>query len=406
MAIVILHNVLWCATDVLSRQLWDPSTSIPMLLEEYYSGFGAAADVVRAYWEFWQRVTVGAFGSNKAAATMKTYSGLNHKMTYVAAAYNESVFATAAHLLAAAGKLAGVRDGPKIQVLQEGLKHGLLTWRAYVATLNSTYCSSLVRGKSCDEGYVGGGLDKGGGYAEACTCDVRALMSAARTLSAYRESIRNSKAVNVFWTSWAEMNDGKAQDCNPCFGGYTGVHLAKFAGNLNVTTALSVSRWYLRFDPSNAGQTDRWFEPDFKLNQSEWHDESRIDMGWGFSRAGKAWASAHHGRSYTGIGWYRLQFRLPQEASELPRAIAFTIGRRDNPDSMRVYLNGSFATGSVKTWLNGHELGTIDAHVASATPRVALACTDASWHSSTHGIQTIVLRVNGSDGLSGRLWLL
>ena len=31
-----------------------------------------------------------------------------------------------------------------------------------------------------------------------------------------------SAAVNVFWTSWAELDEGKAQDCNPCFGGYTG----------------------------------------------------------------------------------------------------------------------------------------------------------------------------------------
>jgi hypothetical protein len=228
---------------VLSRQLWDPKAAdVAALTAEYYSGFGGAAQAVRRYWEYWEVVTLQR-ASPAAMVTMAAYSGLKHDMTYSSAAYNETAFGTASALLGAAEATAATAaDKGRVALLQSGLQHGLLTWRAYYATLNSTVCPGVEDpDTACDEGYVGGGLDKGGGYAEACTCEVSALLAAARALQAYRASIATSQAVNVYWTSWAEMDAGKAQDCNPCFGGYTGAHLAKFAGGLNASVALSVA---------------------------------------------------------------------------------------------------------------------------------------------------------------------
>ena len=364
---------------------------------------------MRAYWSYIEALTTQGFGSAEAVATMATYHGLAPKMTLAAAAYNESSFAYAGSLLdAAEAKAASESERAKLTVMRQGLHHGLLTWRAYYATLNATNCTGLLPGVPCDEGYVGGGLDKGGGYAEACTCDVRQLLAAARALATFRKTIMASAAVNVFWTSWAELNQGKAQDCNPCFGGYTGVHLAAFAGDLDASVALSVSRWSLRFDPEDRGRSAQppWSSPHLKLNRSQWVDESRVDYGWGNNRAGIAWSSAHGGKAYRGVGWYRLQFRLPP-LQQPPQGLAFSRGRRDNPDKMQlVQPNSTWASGETSVWLNGRSLGVVSAAAAASAPTHTLAVPAAIWAAADGGLHTLALRVDGDDGLLGRLWLV
>lgn len=335
-------------------------------------------------------------------ATMAGYHGLSPKMTLAAAAFNESVFDQADALLRVAAVAAAARpaDAARVAVLEQGRQHGLLTWRAFRATLNTTVCtSSLKRGAPCDEGYVGGGLDKGGGYAEACTCDVRALLAAARALAVFRRQLAASQAINVFWTQYNEMMEGKALGCNPCFGGYTGVHLAEFAHDLNASIALSVSRWFVRFDPTNIGKRQRWWAA--TTNDTGWHSETRIDMLWNASKAGAAYSAANDGKDFVGAGWYRLKFRLPW-LPERPSAIGFSRGERVRHTMQLLPPTGAWALGDVTAWLNGQQLGTVAATEAAVRRTLELPVPGTAW---VAGVQTLVLLVNGS-GLSGRLWLV
>jgi len=99
-----------------------PQTDIEELLGEYYSGFGPAAETVRAYFDYWERFTTAMLGREDLP------EGITNWSRYARDAYRmfpaEALAAGAAILDRAAAQVAGQEPfAARVQFLQTGLEH-------------------------------------------------------------------------------------------------------------------------------------------------------------------------------------------------------------------------------------------------------------------------------------------
>ena len=90
--------------------------------------------------------------------------------------------------------------------------------------------------------------------------------------------------------------------------------------------------WLFRADPDGIGETQRWFGQ--SVDTADWRD-FEVPGVWNEGRdAGVAW-------NYSGLGWFRREFHVPEEWRDAPIRLRF----------LGVYLIAD-------VWLNGEPLGT------------------------------------------------
>jgi|EP01046_Picozoa_sp_COSAG06_P020878 hypothetical protein len=180
-----------------ARMHWAPERTDPAhILSEYYSGFGAASSAVEDYVEYWTDWTSSTFTSNitrtrieNLTRAISKQAGTSHGWyKNIAFVYLGSVFDQADALLEAARQAcssntqntspAGASCVQRVEFLSNGCKHGRLVAEAINAT------------NQAGEDIPGRGLNRTG---------IAMVMKAAAELSAFREQVAPSGAVNVMW---------------------------------------------------------------------------------------------------------------------------------------------------------------------------------------------------------------
>jgi hypothetical protein len=233
----------------------DPQT----VLAEYYSGFGPAAEQVRAYFDHW-------------AAQSKTISphlhgGWHEYIPIMHELWTPEMFAEGARLLGQAVQAtegAGVY-ADRVAFLLQGLEHARLT--AEVSRV----------------------------FAEASGLEgVAAQINAMARLNEFRNGLEDTNVANLVLLPWLERR-------------YWEVWPTEELRGREVISTLP-TEWKLRWDPEEVGRDQRWFDP--ALDATDWLDV-RVDSAWEKQPVGAAWRE-EHGRDYDGLAFYRVSFEVPE----------------------------------------------------------------------------------------------
>ena len=151
---------------VLARMLWDTDANVEELLDEFYESFGPMKDVVKEYYQYWERFTV-RLGNDKGFFERKRADRLRAYPKF----YTESVFQQAETILARAKPLlpeATADQRERFRNVELGLEHG----RLLVAALRDGRISNGPEGKR---------------------------------LLAFRRQIASRNVLNVYWITSKEM---------------------------------------------------------------------------------------------------------------------------------------------------------------------------------------------------------
>lgn len=277
---------------LLTRLQWHPDWPHDRILDEYYEAFGPAAEQVRAYWEYWERIS-DERGKlvPELAAEWEVPSSWADFVRICGFVFTAEHYAQAARLLAAAREAAAgdERALARLEFLAAGLEDARLTAEAARAW-------ARVRE----------------------TGDEAALVAAVQALDRHRaEVVAPLGALNVDQCAWAE---NRSWD-RPL---YAALEKAKLVASLPL-------QWLLRWDPERVGRDERWFA---QPGPDEQWLPVRTDAPWERQEVGKAW-EAEHGAPYDGWAWYRISFEVPEDA---PSRLALLFGAVD--ESAWVWLNG------------------------------------------------------------------
>ena len=163
----------WATTGptyyVLARMLWDTGADVDQILDEYYDSFGPMKDVVKDYYDYWEKFTV-ELGNNKRFMGLKRPERLRAYRTI----YSENVLRRAEKILARAKPLlqeATKQERKRFENIVLGQQHG----RLLAAALADGKTSTGVAGKQ---------------------------------LMQFRRKIAPRNVINVYWTTSKEIRYG------------------------------------------------------------------------------------------------------------------------------------------------------------------------------------------------------
>lgn len=119
------------------RLSWQPDLDIDEVLAEYYSGFGPAADHVRAYFDYWEDYSLTSGGSAYRSA-YGLFSPIRANIHYP-----EDAFEPAANYLDRALEAARADANPefaqRVEFLRLGMEHALLASRMFATLEGESY---------------------------------------------------------------------------------------------------------------------------------------------------------------------------------------------------------------------------------------------------------------------------
>ena len=162
--------------------------------------------------------------------------------------------------------------------------------------------------------------------------------------------------------------------------GITGIGLVLDAQGLEPAAALPALGWGFALDPKNQGRGGRWFAPAGAKAHFSTSLDVKVLSGWNSTKEVRVWEAIHHGQRYRGAAWYRLHFRCTGGACGTSGVAVGNLPKQ----------------AQVSVWLNGKPLAP-----SSASPAVF---GGSAAHPGAEN--TVVLCVNGTAGLQGRLWLV
>jgi hypothetical protein len=233
------------------RMQVDGTTPVEQILDDFYGGFGPAADAVRAYFDHWKQVSDAV-----------TQSGPWHTFYPSAPAiFTAPVMQRGDALLAAAEQAADGDEAAarKVDFLRTGLTDVMLTLEAQAAHVEF----------------------KKSGNSEQ-------LVSALTALDRFRAAHEHKWYSNVGYTAWAENRTWDRS-------------LVKEARPENKPLPKT---WKFQWDPEDEGVAGKWFADD--LAEAGWLDIA-VGSAWERQPVGLKW-KAEHGTDYNGFAWYRNRF--------------------------------------------------------------------------------------------------
>jgi len=257
------------------RPLEDPDR----LLQEYYHGFGSAAEKVKAYFDYWAQTTVRLADK---CPSWPYWPRSVHKV------YSPADFVRGQSLLAAARLACGddERALARVEFLEQGLTNALLTYEAA--------CERAGDRKTRTSG-------------------------AFDTLARFRRTIHGKYVANLAYLRWSESTCGWDWELLDALKAQT-------------TVAQLPLHWKLKWDPEEHGRDRRWYAPG--TDTSDWLDV-RTNAPWEHQKVGRQW-KAQHGKGYDGLAWYRVEFELPPDLAGKKLSLLF--GAVD--EGATVWLNG------------------------------------------------------------------
>lgn len=246
-----------------------PQMEVSAILDEYYSGFGPAANRVRAYFKYWKDVTdrVGTLGDDAGS----WWDILSNRYTKI---FTPDTFDKGESLLQEALRAAkaDATACARVEFLQKGLKHARLT-------MDTTLAFQAVK-KAPGESKVS-----------------NKYLNSMKTLDEYRNEIKNDFVADIVFMQWAEGNCG-----------YPRLQV-QMEGRYERICPLPLF-WAFQWDPQAIGKNSKWYTPDY--DDSAWL-KARTDAFYEKQPVGEEWKEKH-GVDYLGLTWYRTTFSLPEKA--------------------------------------------------------------------------------------------
>eukprot|EP01047_Picozoa_sp_COSAG01_P022493 COSAG01_NODE_1337_length_10667_cov_77.938115_5_plen_878_part_00 len=359
---------------MLSRSLWNAATAnASELATEFYSGYGAAAPSMRRYFEYWGDWTQMTFTSasvrrriSQLKANPATGSG-RFQFLMIPELYTDAVIGPADALLAEAAhkcsQPSAVADAcPKVQKAQLYLTY-LRTLRTAINCTNNVRRASTASSKAWVK-----------------VADATTMVVAGQALRALGKTLAPAMIVNVHYTF------AKATERGDLFG----IAAARDApvlepGGNSSLLMLPTFNWRIKFDPEAVGDNEKWWARG--MNRSQWFPTligESFQSRFGRTSAGTAWAHAHGGQAYSGVGWLALE--VPRIAKHL------------------VYTHlvvASVQASSMVAWIDGVKCGGCTS-VATCDKGVQLMAPQANGM-----VTTFVFRLNASasGGMLRRVFL-
>ena len=268
---------------------------VDAILDEYYRGFGPAAQAVAAYFAHWQTVcsdvTDELLAQRARSALGAEPGGWCDFFQSADLVFTPAVIQKGSDLLDRAEQVASGDPAAQQRVafLRKGLQNAQMTldteraWRGY--------------------------RDNG---------DMMPFARAVTELDAFRASVEKDDVANMGYLAWAESRSWDRTAAKALLQQH-GVPLP--------------DAWTFMWDPNDRGLSEHWFAADY--DDRAWLG---IDVNgpWEKQDAGKQWKS-RHGTDYDGIAWYRNRFTvaLPAKADHL----ILQFGAVD--EACTVWLNGT-----------------------------------------------------------------
>jgi hypothetical protein len=284
---------------VLGRLHARPDLEVDAVLDEYYSGFGPAAEAVRKYFAHWEKVTDGR---QSTPLMLEEVGGVVQMVDWsrfhetAGKTFTPETFARGSELLERASAAASGDPvaAQRVEFLRKGLEHARLSLETY-AIFNESQQSPDDPAKK------------------------EAFEQALVRLDAYRRSIETDHVADFGFLGSCERRSGydRAQ--------------VQMLGRYETLKPLPLS-WSFQWDPQDTGVKEGWFADDFPTRG--WLT-ARTDKSWEAQPVGQDWREAH-GSDYDGIAWYRAMFKVPEKAHG--RKILLYIGAVD--ESCTVWVNG------------------------------------------------------------------
>jgi hypothetical protein len=271
---------------VLGRLHAEPTADADEVLSEYYTGFGAAAAAVRAYFDYWAETTRALDAERKALKL-----GWGNMPLAVHELYSPEHFDQGDRLLAAA-RDSVPNDAPpraRVEFLQKGLDH---------ARLSVETARRMAQAKESG--------------------DIMTAVKAVARLDAFRQSIERDNVANLAFCNWREQ---RVWDRG----------LAEETRGKEILAQLPL-QWRMCWDPHETGLTRKLYLPE--TDTSDWLPVN-VTAAWEKQAVGEQW-KAGHGEDYDGLAWYRTEFSVAPELRNKPLALLF--GAVD--EGATVWVNG------------------------------------------------------------------
>ncbi|HID06903.1 MAG TPA: DUF4838 domain-containing protein, partial [Armatimonadetes bacterium] len=261
---------------IAAKLLWDASTDVDALLDEFYRKFyGNAAQQMKAYHETLERAFIEANictpGSARDGVYIYTPDVLKRARMHIERALNVATD----------------------EVVRKRIEKQLASLN--YAEMLIGYLRLVERGASVEERYV-------------------ALSKLFRELEANPSRYRGVVAIgSVIRSRWYLARDMKRLRAH--------ILLAAKAGRSQQLTTIP-RVWKFKLDPNDVGVNEKWFLPDVSI--ADWRD---IEIG-------KSWEA--QGYDYDGFAWYRTMFTIPRKFSG--KDVRLYFGGVDGKGW--IYLNG------------------------------------------------------------------
>jgi hypothetical protein len=335
---------------VIARIMCDPTQSVDKVLDDYYSGFGAAQGTVKEYFKDFEDLTSGfnAEQSKQNERANKKYGAGYASYCFMAVdIYTPQVLSKAEALLKYAEKQTA-QDSialERVKFLEKGLKH---------AELALDLTNALKRG-----------VDSG---------DHSDFYRAEAALANFRKTIESDYVSDLYYVTFHENFECSYQ-------------LNEYESDSRCTVYEDPCRF--AFDAEDKGENNGWFAPGF--DASAW-SKAKVGEAWIFSDEGKAWKK-RTGKEYVGNAWYRM-----------------TLPAQDLSGSERLLLVLPMVDGAAKVWVNGKlvcEKAEGDAGVLWTWRRpLAKDITDAVESSKPIQVAVRVTTARGPGGITMQPWLV
>jgi hypothetical protein len=374
---------------VLTRMHTHPDWPVQKVLDEYYAGFGKAAEAVRHYFEYWEQVSetvtkappAGVRASLQGEAEGGGWlSGRTTAITNGALIFTPEVMAAGRGLIqdaqqAAAGAPAAEQ---RVAFLEKGLRHAELTLA--VARTHAAQTADPT-----DPGAYRAYADAMGRLMAFRRDVVEPEMIADTGYLGY-----NERRKELAWNHRLTAEDGAslASQWQTYFANRAYGQDREFGQFEEATAAYRLAEgWRFRPDPDNIGAGENW--------QAEGLDDAGwaaigVDSHWKDQPWGATWRERHGGKDYQGIGWYRLYFSVPEGMQ---------------PETHRIHLFFGAVDAAATVWLNGKPVGEKKFSGNSWQEPFDLDVTDAIRRDRPNTLAVRVDYVKGAGGIWKPVWL-
>ena len=263
------------------RLFWNPELTVEELRKEYFDAFGPASELVEQYFDYWEAHAHSVMTPLEPWPDSGLWSPARAHITYPA----ESFVEPAAMLEEALAATSEEAHAERVRFLQAGLEH---------ARLASRFMESLVRGR-------------------APVFDAERFAAAQQAMAELAEFRRAHE--HLYISDYIFASSREHQYCQ------IDLLMQEAAEVLVPSLDGQWGSWEFRPDPEDAGHDAAWFAAD--AGTDDWESIE---------------SPAHWPEDYTGHGWYKVGFTVPEEWEGRPVTLLF----EGVSEQAWVFVNGEF----------------------------------------------------------------